>query len=81
MKINFFWIGERLTKMGQLSLKSFMDNGHESVLWTYNKDCKNIPDGTIIEDAGEILNPSKIYTYKGNGDCKSKSLSKLVYTW
>jgi len=73
MKINFFWIGEHLSKMCQLSLKSFIDNDHEVVLWTYNKKYKNIPSGVLIEDAGQILHPSKIFTYTGNGDCRNGS--------
>lgn len=73
MKINFLWIGDTLTKMGQLSLKSFIDHGHESVLWIYDKNCKNIPDGVIIEDAGQIIHPDKVFAYKGQGDCRDRS--------
>lgn len=73
MKINFLWIGDSLSKIGQLSLKSFADNGHEPVLWVYNKNCANIPPGVTIEDAGQIIHPSKIFSYKGNGDCRLNS--------
>lgn len=73
MKINFLWIGDRLTKMGQLSLKSFLDHGHEVDLWVYDKNCKNIPDGVTIQDAGEIIHPSKVFSYKGSGDCRKNS--------
>jgi hypothetical protein len=73
MKINFLWIGSELNKIGQLSLKSFIDNGHESVLWAYDKNCKNIPYGTIVEDAGQIIHPDKIFSYKGDGDCRKNS--------
>lgn len=73
MKINFLWIGESLTKIGQLSLKSFLDHGHEPVLWAYDKNCKNVPDGVKVEDAGQIMHPSKIFSYKGKGDCRKNS--------
>ena len=73
MEINFFWIGESINKLGQLTLKSFLDNNHQPVLWVYNKDCKNIPLGTIVKDAGEILNQSRVFSYKGNGDCRNGS--------
>lgn len=70
MKINFLWIGDSLSLNGQLTLKSFLDHGHEPVLWAYDKNCKNVPSGVIIEDAGDILHPSKIFTYKNRGDCR-----------
>lgn len=70
MKINFFWIGDTLPKVSQLSLKSFIDNNHEVILWTYNKNCKNIPSGTIIENAEEILPRTRIFHYNGLGDCR-----------
>lgn len=73
MNINFLWIGDRLDKMGQLTLKSFIDHGHNVVLWLYDKNCKNIPQGTVLKDAGEIIEPSKVFSYKGNGDCRFNS--------
>jgi hypothetical protein len=73
MNINFLWIGDSLTKNGQLTLKSFIDHGHTPVLWAYNKQCENIPEGVVIEDAGQILPPSKIFSYKNNGDCRQGS--------
>jgi hypothetical protein len=59
--------------MGQLTLKSFIDNGHEADLWVYNKECAGVPNGVNIKDAGEILNPERIYSYKGYGDCRDGS--------
>jgi len=73
MNINFLWIGDNIPKIGTLSLKSFLDHGHNPILWAYDKNCKNIPDGVTIEDAGQIIHPSKIFSYKGNGDCRNKS--------
>lgn len=70
MNINFLWIGKTLTKNGQLSLKSFLDHGHQPILWAYDKNCQNVPQGVTIKDAGEIMHPSKIFTYKNNGDCR-----------
>jgi hypothetical protein len=72
MEINFFWIGDRFSKMCQLSLKSFLDNDHKVILWVYD-DVKNVPDGVCIKNANEILDSSKIFTYKGNGDCRNGS--------
>lgn len=73
MNVNFLWIGDALTKNGQLTLKSFLDNGHQPVLWAYNTNCQNVPIGVTIKDAGEIMHPSKIFSYKNNGDCREGS--------
>jgi hypothetical protein len=54
------WIGDELSLLEQLSIKSFLDNGHEYHLYVYN-DVKNIPEGTIIKDANEIIDESEIY--------------------
>jgi len=61
--IQGLWIGDSLSKMEQLSIKSFLDNGHEYHLYTYG-DVKNIPKGTIIKDGNEIVSKNEIYTYK-----------------
>jgi hypothetical protein len=73
-QINFFWIGNTLTKLGQLAIKSFLDNDHNVVLWTYNLNCEGVPKGTVIEDAREILEENKIFYYTGKGDCRKNSL-------
>ena len=73
MNINFLWIGNKLNKNGQLALKSFLNHGHQPVLWAYDTKCQNVPDGVQIEDAGQILHPSKIFVYKNNGDCRTGS--------
>ena len=61
--IQSLWIGTSLSKVEQLSIKSFIDNGHEYHLYVYNP-VENIPEGTIIKDANEILPESEIFTYK-----------------
>lgn len=55
-----------------LGLKSFLDNNHEVVLWSYEKP-KNLIDGVIFEDANQILDSKKIFLYDGNGDCRKNS--------
>lgn len=57
------WIGPKLSNMEKLSMKSFIDNGHEYHLYTYGK-VEGIPDGVIIKDGNEIIDKSKIYRYK-----------------
>lgn len=60
--IQSLWIGGELSKIEQLSIASFVKNGHEFHLYTYG-DVKGIPEGTIIKDANTIIPESEIFTY------------------
>lgn len=73
MNINFLWIGPTLGLLEQLTLKSFIDNDHQPVLWVYDLNCSNIPSGVIVKDAREILPADKIFAYTGKGDCRKGS--------
>src|SRR5215510_11709553 len=57
------WIGPELSTMEQLSIASFLGNGHEYHLYVYD-EVRNIPAGTLIKDATEILPASGIFQYK-----------------
>lgn len=61
--IQGLWIGPELSVMEQLSVCSFLLNGHEYHLYVYDEP-KNIPVGTVIRDANEILPSSSIFQYK-----------------
>ncbi|HEX8847851.1 MAG TPA: glycosyltransferase [Pyrinomonadaceae bacterium] len=61
--IQGLWIGPELSVMEQLSISSFLRNGHQYHLYVYD-EVRNIPWGTIIKDAGEILPSSSIFQYK-----------------
>jgi mannosyltransferase OCH1-like enzyme len=61
--IQGLWIGPELSLMERLSIASFLQNGHEYHLYVYN-ELKNIPAGTVIKDANEILSSSRIFQYK-----------------
>ncbi len=58
--IQGLWIGDRLSTMEALSIKSFLNNGHEYHLYTYSH-VDNIPLGTIVKDGNEILPESEIF--------------------
>lgn len=57
------WVGSRLSTMEQLSIASFLKNGHEYHLYVYD-DLANVPAGTVLKDANEILPASAIFQYK-----------------
>ena len=69
--VQSLWIGSELSKLEQLCLKSFLDNGFIFHLYVYDK-VKYIPNGVIIKDGNEILDKSEIFTYK-NGSVSAFS--------
>lgn len=58
--VHGLWIGSTLSKMELLTLKSFIRHGHEFHLWAYDRIETPLPDGVVLEDAGEILPQSRI---------------------
>jgi hypothetical protein len=69
--VQSLWIGPELSKLEQLSIKSFVDHGHKYHLYTYD-EVKNVPDGAIVKDGNEILPESEIFRYK-NGSVSAFS--------
>jgi mannosyltransferase OCH1-like enzyme len=61
--IQGLWIGPELSVMEQLSIASFQENGHEYHLYVYD-DLRNVPQGTVLKDANEILPAARIFQYK-----------------
>ena len=53
-RIGMMWIGGQLSFLEQLCIKSFLDAGHETVLYSY-EDIPNAPAGTRRADANDIL--------------------------
>ena len=49
-----------MSTMEQLSINSYLKNGHEFHLYAYGK-IKNVPDGAILKDANTILSKDKIF--------------------
>ncbi len=62
--IQSLWIGNSLSKLEQLCIQSFLDNGHEFHLYVYG-EVKNIPSGAIVKHAADILPQSTIFRYEG----------------
>jgi len=61
--IQGLWIGDELSTMEQLSIASFLYNGHPFHLYLYD-DVRNMPDGVVIKDANDILDDSLIFKYR-----------------
>lgn len=60
--IQSLWISGSLSKIEQLCISSFLFHGHEFHLYTYN-DIPNIPKGTTIKDANEIISEKHVFKY------------------
>ena len=69
--VQSLWVGEYLSDLEIMCIKSFLKNGHEFHLYTYDK-VKNIPEGTIVKDGNEILPKSEIFRYN-NGSVSAFS--------
>jgi len=61
--IQGLWVGNALSTMEQLSIASFLRNGHQYHLYVY-EDVKNVPAGAVVKDGNEILPASRIFQYK-----------------
>lgn len=62
--VNALWIGEHLSSVELLTIKSFLNNGHSFVLWAYDEIKTELPKGVILKDANEIFPKSKVFSYK-----------------
>ena len=60
--IQGLWIGEVLSSMERLSIASFLAQGHEYHLYVYGT-VSNVPPGTCLRDAREVLPESMIFQY------------------
>lgn len=66
MIVQSLWIGDKLSIMEILCLKSFIKNNIIVHLYIYD-NISNIPNNVIIKDANEILPKDDIFEYKGGG--------------
>jgi glycosyltransferase involved in cell wall biosynthesis len=55
------WIGQHLSRLEQLTLRSFVRHGHKFNLWVYDELKDDTPAGVILRDATEILPRERIF--------------------
>ena len=58
--IQSFWLGKNLSKLEQLSISSYLMNGHEFHLYCY-EDILGLPTGTIVKDANKIIENKYVF--------------------
>ena len=75
--IQSLWVGEKLSKLEKLSIKSFLDNGHKYHLYTYDK-VEGVPEGVEIKNGNDILDKSEIFRYKNGSISAFSNLFRFV---
>ena len=60
LPIQSLWVGDALSPMEVLCIRSFLAHGHEFHLYVYDT-VANIPEHTIIKDANDIIPKEKIF--------------------
>lgn len=59
--IHGLWIGRELSKLEQLTIRSFLRQGHPFNLWVYDELNDEVPEGVILHDAAKILPRDRIF--------------------
>jgi hypothetical protein len=63
--VQSLWVGRELSILEILCIKSFLANNINFHLYLY-ESISNIPEGTIIKDASDIISKEKIFKYGKN---------------
>ena len=63
--IHGLWIGRELSRLEQLTLRSFVRFGHEFHLWVYDEIETPLPVGVSLRDASRILPRERIFKTAG----------------
>jgi hypothetical protein len=81
------WIGTELSWLEQVCLKSFVDHGHEVVLFSY-APVDGVPDGVVTKDAAEILPSETIIRHERTGSpayhadlFRLRLMTQTEYVW
>lgn len=68
--VQSLWIGPSLSNLEKLSISSFIKNGHDFHLYTY-EPVEGIPPGTTLKDGNDILSEKEIFSYSNTNAGKS----------
>lgn len=62
--VNGLWIGEYLSNIELLTMRTFMEHGHTFRLWVYDTIKTPLPEGVEVMDANIIIPKEKVFRYK-----------------
>jgi hypothetical protein len=75
--VQSLWIGDRLSTMEQLCIRSFLDHGHPFHLYCY-QEIAGVPEGTVVRDGTEVLPAEEIFVYRrGSGKGSPSAFSNF----
>lgn len=63
--VQSLWIGDRLSRIEALSIRSYLANGHAFHLYLYG-DVSGVPEGVRVEDANAIIPEKEIFRVDGS---------------
>lgn len=80
--VHGLWVGDELSAMELLTLKSFVAHGHTFHLWVYDKLKNDLPEGVILKDANSIISRDRVFRYRfknqfGHGEGSLAGFSDL----
>jgi hypothetical protein len=75
--IQSLWIGNALSPMEQMCIRSYQQQGHEFYLYVYEQ-VEGVPTGVVIKDAAEILSADQVPVDKNGGHINL--LNQFMYT-
>lgn len=76
---NFFWYGKPISLYEEMSLKSFIQNGFEVIVWGYMP--LDLPKGATLRYAGEILHPDHLFKYTQGGESRNLAAFSDVFRY
>lgn len=79
MEINSLWIGKELSQLEIMCIQSHINVGHKYNLWCYQE--LNVPNGTIVKDANDIVPKSNIFCYQSGAGKGSYSAVSNVFRY
>ena len=62
--VHGMWIGETLSNIELLTIKSFTSNGHTFFLWNYDNPKVPKIDNLVLKDASEIIPKQFVFSYR-----------------
>jgi hypothetical protein len=63
--VNALWIGKKLGPIEELTIKSFVEYGHQFRLWVYD-ELESETHGAVLYDANEVLSRNRVFRYPEN---------------
>ena len=63
-EVSSLWIGDSITDLERVCIKSFIDHGYTFNLYTYSPEINNLPPGVNLKNGNQIVSKEKIFFYQ-----------------